>query len=272
MLRKFFAVSILTLSTLVSGIFAKDYERWATDFVKGPSLSENIDSNNNNSSSLNDEETSNSNDSSNEGSSIESTSSLEDVVKEISYTHEVYHFVHPYRLYINPSVQYHNAYYGNLGSEGRHMNDLATILVDLLNSNTNLIISGNLDHGNEGSSLSLSQSVSDSNKFEADYHLALHSNAGGGSGSEIWTSSNSEAINFGKTILNSINEILPYQTRGIKDATTSLYEIKNTKAKSALLEVLFHDEQNQANFIINNKKLIAEKIFEGIVQYFSSID
>ena len=198
--------------------------------------------------------------------SIESKSpsiSEEDVESSVNNNqNKFYNFDKKISIYINPSVQYTNAYYGSLGNEGQHMNDISKELVYLLDTYTNLIVYSN----NALPGMSLSKSVAESNKFNVDYHLALHSNAGGGKGSEIFHTKSS--YNFSKSILNSLNEILPYNTRGLKDGSKALYELKNTTASASLLEILFHDDYNQAKYIIDNKKEIAKAIYEGIVLYF----
>lgn len=193
---------------------------------------------------------------------ISSDASSEDVSDETKEENTYYNFKNKYSIYINPSVQYANTYTNNLGNEGTHMNDISNILVSLLTSYTNLYVYAN----NFLPGKSLSNSVKESNDLDVDYHLAIHSNAGGGKGSEIFYSKTS--YNFSKSILDSLNEILPYKTRGLKDGSKSLYEIKSTTASACLLEILFHDEINQANFIVNNKYKIANAIYEGIVSYF----
>ena len=55
--------------------------------------------------------------------------------------------------------------------------------------------------------------------------------------------------------------------RGVK-YTTSLYEIKNVKAKDrVLLELLFHDNVEEANFIVNNKEKISKILVNSICDY-----
>ena len=76
-------------------------------------------------------------------------------------------------------------------------------------------------------------------------------------------------------ILDELNQIHNYKNRGVKygDGTdASLYEIKNVLAPTALIEILFHDELNQANFILNHKQEIADSFFRGIVNYFQQVD
>lgn len=166
------------------------------------------------------------------------------------------------KLYINPSVQYSNLYASSLGNEGQYMNQISIILVDMLKTYTNLIIYAN----NSLPGKSLTNSVSESNSLKADYHLSLHSNAGGGKGSEGWYTSSS--YNFTKAIIDSLQEVLPYPTRGLKYGEPHLYELKRTTASASLIEILFHDDEKQALFIINNQYEIAKAIFNGIVSYF----
>ena len=170
-----------------------------------------------------------------------------------------YYFDKNIKLYINPSVQYSNLYAHSLGNEGEHMRQISIILTDMLKDHTNLIIYAN----NSYPGLSLKESVSQSNSYNVDYHISLHSNAGGGKGSEGWHSYSS--IGITSSILTKLDEILPYKTRGLKNGSNSLYEIKNTKAKATLIEILFHDDKEQALFIVTNYYEIARAIFEGII-------
>lgn len=226
------------------------------------SISSNLESIENSSSNVITNEDSSSITSEDNSSSISSDSSNEGVSTETEDENIYYSFKNKYSIYINPSVQYSNTYINNLGNEGTHMNEISNILVSLLTSYTNLYVYAN----NFLPGKSLSNSVKESNNLDVDYHLAIHSNAGGGKGSEIFYSKTS--YNFSKSILDSLNDILPYKTRGLKDGSKSLYEIKSTTASASLLEILFHDEISQAKFIINNKYEIAYAIYEGIVSYF----
>ena len=173
-----------------------------------------------------------------------------------------YHFNEDISIYINPSVQYDNLYADNLGNEGQYMNQISIILTKLLKENTNIEVYCNNDMPGK----SLSKSVRESNSLDVDYHLALHSNAGGGRGSEGWYTKSS--YKFTKSIIDSLQDVLPYQTRGLKNGQKSLYELKATYASASLIEILFHDDVNQALFIINNQEEIAHAIYEGIVSYF----
>ena len=199
--------------------------------------------------------------------SNESTNSemVEDSQETIVPDYNYIIFDKEYKVYINPSVQYKNQYIDKINNEGQVMNEIALMLVNRLQSETNLNIKANLD------GLSLSKSIKESNEFNPDIHFAIHSNGGGGVGSEVWVSKNS--YDFGYSILESLNKIHNFKNRGVKygDGThASLYEIKNTIAPCAIIEILFHDEINQATFILNNKKQIADSFFDGIINYLKN--
>ncbi len=163
------------------------------------------------------------------------------------------------KVYLNPSVQIKNLYVNNLGNEGKNMNDIVEFMVDDLCNVDYIDLKYNLRY------LSLSESISESNKFDADIHFALHSNAGGGNGSEIYTSKNSDFANY---IYDKYTKgIGNYEKRGVK-TTSNLYEINNSKAENrVLLELLFHDNAKEAQYIVDNKKYIANVLAEGIKDY-----
>lgn len=162
------------------------------------------------------------------------------------------------RIYLNPSVQTRNLYVNNLGTEAEHMNNIARFLYNELRAYQFLDVKANLKY------LSLTDSVNESNTFNSDIHFALHSNAGGGSGSEIYTISSYE---FSNTIYNGFMSLGNFKRRGVKDGS-KLYEIKNSKAKDkALMEILFHDNVEEAKFISDNEELIAHQFALSMIEY-----
>ena len=171
------------------------------------------------------------------------------------------------KVYINPSVQHANLYANGKGSEASNMLDVAKYLKKELDKIEFLEVLYNLEN------LSLKNSVKESNEFDADIHLALHTNAGGGKGSEIYTvSSNS----FSKMVYDDFNSLGNFNKRGIKNGS-HLYEVKNSRADHvALMEFLFHDKVEEADWIVANKELIAKQLAKSIINfvtvyYYSSL-
>lgn len=189
----------------------------------------------------------------NDSNSLSSDSTITTVNKT-----SVSKFDRKIRIYLNPSVQTRNLYVNNLGTEAEHMNNIARFLYNELCVYQFLDVKANLKF------LSLTDSVNESNTFNPDIHFALHSNAGGGSGSEIFTISSYE---FSNTIYNDFMSLGNFKRRGVKDGS-KLYEIKNSKAKDkALMEVLFHDNVEEAKFIANNEELIAHQFALSMIEY-----
>lgn len=167
-------------------------------------------------------------------------------------------------IYLNPSVQTKNMYINNLGSEAENMRDIAELMYKELKLVSYIDIEANIAKNG----LSLSQSVNQSNSRNRHIHFALHSNAGGGQGTEIYTKGSNKT--FATTMYESFLELGNFKRRGVKDGT-HLYEIKNVKADHvALIEFAFHDNLKEAKFIVENKALIANQMAKSILKYIDT--
>ncbi len=167
-------------------------------------------------------------------------------------------------IYLNPSVQTKNIYINNLGSEAENMRDIAELMYKELKLASYIDIEANIAKNG----LSLSQSVNQSNSRKRHIHFALHSNAGGGQGTEIYTKGSNKT--FATTMYESFLELGNFKRRGVKDGT-HLYEIKNVKADHvALIEFAFHDNLKEAKFIVENKALIANQMVKSILKYIDT--
>ena len=167
-------------------------------------------------------------------------------------------------IYLNPSVQTKNMYLNNLGSEAENMRDIAELMYKELKLVSYIDIEANIAKNG----LSLSQSVNQSNSRKRHIHFALHSNAGGGQGTEIYTKGSNKT--FATTMYESFLELGNFKRRGVKDGT-HLYEIKNVKADHvALIEFAFHDNLKEAKFIVENKALIANQMAKSILKYIDT--
>jgi len=165
-----------------------------------------------------------------------------------------------YNIYINPSVQTRNMYYDKVTTEAEIMNKISKEIVNNLSNIPYLNVYYNDRY------LSLSKSVSEINKLNIDYHLALHSNAGGGSGSECYHYK-SEA--FAKSILTSFNQMHSFPNRGVKDGS-HLYELNSSKAKNKILiEFLFHDNAQEGSFLKTKYKEIADNVSKTLITYIN---
>lgn len=96
--------------------------------------------------------------------------------------------------------------------------------------------------------------VAVSNVYKPDLHLAIHSNAGGSRGCEVYvndpTNKTSIANKLAEKLYLRIAILTPVTDRGIKAGTFA--EIKQTKAPAVLIEVEFHDSLEGAKWIVAN--------------------
>lgn len=117
----------------------------------------------------------------------------------------------------------------------------------------------NVDRANTlGESLSHRYTTANSN--HVDFFVSIHINAGGGTGSEVFTMNARELPQARRTLNNLVN--LGFRNRGIKDGS-HLAVVRRTNAPSMLVEVCFIDTQKDIDLY---KELGADKIANAIVQ------
>lgn len=165
-------------------------------------------------------------------------------------------------VYLSPSVQEWNKGVAGYGTEEERMNELADHMEPLLKAN------GFKVYRNKPT-MTLEQVVRDSiNKIGKNgIHFALHSNAGGGQGTEIFHYTGSvEGKKLATAVYKRVAPLTPSKDRGIKHNKV-FRELSAPYAPSVLLEVGFHDNKQDALYIMNNMEELAEGIVKGICDY-----
>lgn len=162
--------------------------------------------------------------------------------------------------YISPSNQAGNMGINGYGNEQDQMYLLAELLTPHLER-------CGVEFYLAPKETSLGARCRESNAMSADYHLALHSNAGGSG--KAWG-----PIAFyhtaGKELAEKIIENMLALSQESNRAchvqqNTALYELKNTTAATCLVEVDFHDSEKGVAFITENRAAIAEAIAQAVV-------
>ena len=168
------------------------------------------------------------------------------------------------RIYLSPSTQDWNPYVDGSGSEDYWMNLLADTLEPYLYANTISFVRNTPE-------MTAASSIAQANSLGGfDFYLALHSNASTSHearGPEVIVASNGRARTLANAIYNQLRTINPYPGRGVL-YDTYYGELRLTKAPANLIEVDFHDNPEGAQWIIDNMNLIAEKIADGVDEYF----
>jgi N-acetylmuramoyl-L-alanine amidase len=117
----------------------------------------------------------------------------------------------------------------------------------------------------------MSARCTESNKWGADLHVPIHTNAANKkvSGTRLFCwDTKGEGYKASKAIFAALAPITPGTSENIK-ADKTLYEIRVPKAPTAYIEADFHDVKDVAKWIIENVEVIGEAIAEGICDYFN---
>ena len=118
------------------------------------------------------------------------------------------------------------------------------------------------------SNQSIESRINEANNWGANAYVAIHSNAGGGRGCEVFAySKTAKGAELAKAIYAKMESITPSSDRGVK-YNENFYELNSTIAPACLVEIAFHDNAEDANWIINNRDLIGTEIAKGIYDYF----
>ena len=162
------------------------------------------------------------------------------------------------KIYLSPSDQWSNTVADGAHSEAYHCEQIAEVAQKYLKANGYTVKVG--DNSKEGS---YTNRVTDSNNWGADVHVCIHTNAGGGKGTEVFCWPGNENNKYVKYVYNRVAKLTPTSDRGIK-SNNGLYEIKNTKATCVYVECEFHDSKTTEDWIDNNIDAIGKAIAQGI--------
>ena len=171
-------------------------------------------------------------------------------------------------LFLSPSVQQYNPYINGLGSEEYYMNLIADAMEPYLYASGITFTRNNPDD-------TLSQAIALSNAGNYDFHLALHSNAapanlsGQIQGPDIYYySTSTEGKRAAEIFQENLKVIYPDPNLVNTIPNTTLRELRLVKAPSNLIELAYHDNLEDAMWIINNINVIARTLVLSLTEYF----
>ena len=167
------------------------------------------------------------------------------------------------KIYLSPSNQYDNRYaYGNT-TEMEQCNRFAECAEKALKR-----CGFEVKRAKKGQAMTTS--VTESNTWQADLHIPIHTNAGGGNGTVVFVYKKTAEA---QPIYNEVQAVTPgtidYGVREYPD----LYELNATNAIGVYIEVDFHDNKSIAKWLIESAKKVGESIAKGVckaygVKYF----
>ena len=171
------------------------------------------------------------------------------------------------RIYLSPSLQEYNLFV-NGGTEEEYMNLIADAMEPYL-------IASGIEFTRNDPSQTLTEVINESNAGGYDFHLALHSNAAPPSlagqlrGTDVYYWYDSK---WGKAaaeiIAENFRDIYPDSSKVRTVPTSTLRELRRTYAPSALVEVAYHDNPSDAQWIKENIDQIARNLVLSLTEYF----
>ncbi len=171
------------------------------------------------------------------------------------------------RVFVSPSTQEANLYVDG-GNEEYYMNLIADELVPYLTAS-------GIDVVRNDPNKPLSSAIKLSNESDVDLHLSLHSNAAPASragmvqGMDAYYYDGSvKGEEIADIIVKNYKAIYPNPDLVKTRATTSLAELRQTKAPAVLVETAFHDNKQDAQWIRDNIGNIARNIALSVTEYF----
>lgn len=170
-------------------------------------------------------------------------------------------------LFLSPSTQSWNPYV-NTGNEQYWMNRIADAMEPYLHA-AGINVTRNNPQG------TVQTSVRQSNMGNYDFHLALHSNAAPGDKAGqvrysivFYYPTSANGLRMANILVDNFREIYPLPDEVRAEASTTITELRRTRAPVAFFEIAFHDNPEDAAWIVNNVEEIAANISESVTEYF----
>ena len=165
------------------------------------------------------------------------------------------------KIYLSPSSQHENPYaYGGTNEAAQCMKIAQACEVALKRCGFNVAVGGG----------TMYTRVPESNRWGADLHVAIHTNAANGktTGTRCYAwKTGGDGFRAAQAIFNVLAPITPGVSEGVFEQR-GWYEIKNTKAPCAYVECEFHDVPETAKWIVEHTKEIGDAIAKGICNFY----
>lgn len=124
--------------------------------------------------------------------------------------------------------------------------------------------------------MTLAEVIDDSNRREPLLHVALHSNAGGGSGTETWACGvntggerDTDSVRFARQLQSRVVSALGLPDRGVKDGRVKKFgEVVRVRATSVICELFFHDNPGDMRRFQERYKAAADAVAGSILEWF----
>ena len=171
-------------------------------------------------------------------------------------------------IYLSPSTQEWNQYVTGSGSEEYNMNLLADALVPYLLSN-------GIQYTRNTPDMTAASSIRQANQGYYDFYLALHSNAApeGQYGEQrgiiaFYYPGSAQGQRAAELIAEELRIIYPLPNLVTTRATTTLGEVRLSRAPAVLVEIGYHDNYADATWVEGHMDAIAQQLARALTRFF----
>lgn len=166
------------------------------------------------------------------------------------------------KIYLSPSDQTDNVYACGGTTEAEQCRKIANACEVALKR-----CGFDVKNGRSGS---YQTRTAESNSWDADLHLAIHSNAFNGvvTGTRMfYYSEGGESYRACKAIYNVLAPLTPGTSDNMQ-MNQDLYEMYGTRCASVYIETDFHDNVSESQWIVAHTKEIGEAIAKGVCNFY----
>ena len=166
------------------------------------------------------------------------------------------------KIYLSPSSQPANTYAVGKTNEQEQCRKIAAVARDAL-----IRCGFEVKAGMDGT---MYTRVAESNNWGADAHIPIHTNAHNGKTAGFrgfYNKANSEGHKLVKAIMDTVAPLTPGSSDGVS-SYPSLYEIQQSNAQCSYLELGFHDNAAEAQYIIDHTQELGEAICKGVCNHY----
>ena len=172
-------------------------------------------------------------------------------------------------IYLSPSTQDWNAYVTGSGSEEYQMNRIADALEPYLLAN-------GIRWKRNRPEMTAGSSIREANSGSYDLYLALHSNAApeGRYGEErgivvFYYPTSTDGRRAADLVADELRDIYPLPEKVTTRATTTLGEVRLSRAPAVLAEIGYHDNYSDARWVETHTDAIAQQLGRAVAAHFS---
>ena len=168
-------------------------------------------------------------------------------------------------IFLSPSTQEYNAYVNDLGTEEEWMNHLADAMEPIL-------FASGIQYTRNDRDQTAAAAIRASNAGNYDLHLALHSNASGegqaGQNQGIiafYFPGSARGMRAAQFLANGLKAIYPQPNLVRTEPTTTIGEVRRVRAP---VELGFHDNEEDAQWIVSHIQAMAASLVLSLTEYF----